>query len=117
MFAKTFIAAVAALAALAPVAGAQAQAADLGQTAWTRITVADLDLATDAGARSALRRIEAAAQLVCGPQPSPREFQSYLDWKGCVKTGVANAVVQLNNPKVAGLNHTVLSAAFAQAGR
>jgi UrcA family protein len=63
-----------------------------------KVSYADLNLSTLAGATTLYRRIERAARTVCGPESSLREIQRYRDWKNCYESAVSNAVARVNSP-------------------
>lgn len=58
--------------ALAVAASAPAAAAIVDQAPRAVVQTADLDLASDAGQRTAMRRIDAAAERVCDVDPGDR---------------------------------------------
>jgi UrcA family protein len=67
------------------------------------VAFADLDLRRDAGVRTLLHRIHAAARTVCEPQPSIHDLQDQSDYRICFYDAVADAVHRVNNPRVAAL--------------
>lgn len=73
-----------------------AQAAPATRTA----AFADLDLSARAGAEVVLRRIERAAESVCGGAPSTRDLSMTIAWRECVDESVSEAVVELDAPLV-----------------
>jgi UrcA family protein len=102
MFLKTTIAT---LAAASMFAAAAAQAGPYQpDSASVTIRSGDLNLNTEAGARVALQRIEAAAHVVCGPQPDQVDLRRGALYAACVKTTVARSVTSLGNPIMARLN-------------
>ncbi len=108
MSAKTKIASLATLAALglAPAT----HAAPVGE--WTsdpaamtvKVSFADLELSSPAGAQSALNRIHAAAKTACGGEPDIRLLERLAIYHSCVKSTVKRAVASLDNPAVTALN-------------
>ena len=102
---RSLLLTVAAVAALAGVGQAQAQAVqtdrvhedyshDAGQNIHsTSVSYADLDLASDAGRNALSERIEAAADRVCHPQPQPAADQAEReDYKTCRTTTIAESL-------------------------
>ena len=57
-----------------------------------RVSVADLDLHKDAGAKVALRRIHRAAVVICGDEPLSSGLHRHAVYEGCVKTTVRTAL-------------------------
>lgn len=85
------------LTALAIVAPALAHAED----AQMRVKVGDLNLASDAGASTALRRIGTAANSFCGGGGEAiLQLQAY---RQCRQTMMAKAVARLDAPRVTAL--------------
>ena len=68
-----------------------------------RVSYADLDLRTEAGARSLLGRIEGAAKIVCSPQPAPPDLTEQADYKTCLRDAQDGAVAQLGSDSVSAL--------------
>jgi UrcA family protein len=81
-------AALAAAASLLPAAPAAAE------DFTVRISYADLDLATAAGAEQLGKRIEANAEAACG-RPSVRDIKRTVAFEKCKDQVVAGAVEQL----------------------
>jgi UrcA family protein len=105
MFAKTTLSVLAALAF-----AASAHAAPAGSRSFepditsVRVSVADLNLGSRAGARTVLRRIHNAASEICGDEPETRQLGRAEKLRTCMKTTVDRAVVSLGNPTVTALN-------------
>lgn len=86
--------------ALIPFATAVAAAPASNAPPQAMVKFADLDLASDAGASTLLRRIEAAARMVCG---NPREIQplaQLLQVQQCNAQAIGRAVTVIGAPKV-----------------
>lgn len=107
MFAKTTLTAFAAVATLAFAAASHASPAIDGfsdpATMSVTVSVADLNLSNQAGAKVVLRRIHNAAQTICGGEPDIRSERFTL-YQSCVKATVARTVASLDSPLVTALN-------------
>jgi UrcA family protein len=70
------------------------------------VSYADLDLSTTDGARTLLRRIDLAAQRVCGPEPSHSPLQPHLTafYGSCVRDSVDVTVARINSPLLSAMN-------------
>jgi UrcA family protein len=79
--------------------------ADPSGTRSTEVSFRDLNLNTQPGAATLYRRIQGAAQRVCGYEPTLAQAQSI--WRHCV-------VTQVNNPLLTAL-HTGRSSPAATA--
>ncbi len=94
--------------AIAPAGAAHAGAitteVEHGDDVVVSVSVADLNLATDAGARTAEHRLVVAARQVCSPAPAITELQRYAAYKTCVRSKVDKAVADLGAPRVTALN-------------
>jgi UrcA family protein len=64
------------------------------------VKFADLDLATDAGATALLRRIEAAAEQICGNPRGLQPLDRLVRVQQCNAQAIARAVTDLGAPKV-----------------
>jgi len=106
--ATSLTAAVLAL-ALLPLGGARAGAIgpeiDRGDDVMVSVSVADLNLDTEAGAHTALRRLTVAAREVCSPEPAVTELVRWDRYKTCVKGKVDKAATDLGAPLVVALTH------------
>ena len=69
-----------------------------------RVSYADLDLSSSAGAATLYRRIKLAAHKVCGLAPGRIEWQRYEVWKNCYHAAIANAVVKVASPQLTALH-------------
>ena len=66
-----------------------------------KVSYADLDLSTEAGAATLLSRIRSAARQVCGYDGST--FTDKAIWNSCFKHAVGDAVGKVNNPQLTAL--------------
>lgn len=66
------------------------------------VSHADLDLRTEQGARTMLRRLNAAASHACGEAPAAGiDFQQRTQaWRACRSASLAAAVSRLGSPRV-----------------
>ena len=81
---------------------ARAAAADSDQVS-IKVTYADLNLDSRAGAEALLRRVGQAAESVCGPAPSDH-LDNALIYRACVNDVANSAVANLGHPLVSALN-------------
>jgi UrcA family protein len=64
-----------------------------------RVTYADLDISTHAGASRLLSRINSAAKRVCSPEPTvPGELNDRADYRACYADAVERAVAFVDAP-------------------
>jgi len=107
MFAKTAIASLAAVAALG-CAGTSHAAATTGSSdpaaMSVSVSIADLNLASPAGAKAVLARIHTAARTICGDEPDIRMGERFALYQSCVKTTVGRTVASLDAPLVTAMN-------------
>ena len=68
-----------------------------------RVSYADLNLRTEAGARTLLGRIEGAAKKVCSPEPAPPNLTEQADYKTCLHDAQDGAVAELGDARVSAL--------------
>ena len=68
-----------------------------------KVQLADVDLASQAGAEVAMRRISNAAQSVCGGAPDLRSMNRYAIYNRCRREAIERAVGQLDRPQVTAL--------------
>src|SRR5215467_8264036 len=66
-----------------------------------RVSYADLDLSTQAGATTLFNRIRGAARQVCGDEGTT--YTDHVIWQGCIKRAVGDAVATVNNPRLTAL--------------
>ncbi len=107
MSARTMLTTLVALTALGFAADAQAHtqanpAADPGVMS-VKVSVSDLNLSSEAGARVALRRVTQAARAACGGQPRPIDLERSAQYHDCMNTAVSRAVASLDSPHVTAL--------------
>ena len=76
------------------------------QVLTKKVTYADLNLESEAGAKVLYARLRHAAQNVCSPFES-RELSRMQVWRTCVDNALASAVTQVNNPRVTALHNQV----------
>jgi UrcA family protein len=83
------------------------------------VSYADLDLSTADGARTFLRRIDLAAQRVCGPEPSRSPLQPHLTafYSRCVRDSVDATVGRIDSPVLSAMNGERNTAGAALASR
>ena len=84
------------VAAIAP--GASAFAADPDGQVSLKVSIADLNLATEAGAREALARIQRTARHICGDGDAEPGLTQQLQFRSCVSEAVQHAVAAINAP-------------------
>jgi UrcA family protein len=91
---------LAALAAISCSLGAsQAFAAnERDQVRSEKVSYADLNLSTPAGASTLYRRIQRAARSVCGADDRVGSILPHLQWRKCYESAVADAVAKVNSP-------------------
>lgn len=65
------------------------------------VSYGDLDLGRPAGAEMMLRRIENAAESVCGGRAGFRPLKARAAHEACVRETIADALLDLNAPLVA----------------
>ena len=95
--------AVSALAAILGFAGG-VHAASNSDSHSAKISLADVDLGSDAGAKIALQRIRNAARRVCSEDPNIRDLDLTYPYVTCLKATVDHAVGVLDSPRVTALN-------------
>ena len=98
---KTAAALILAAAVLAPAAAAQSPF----QTGSITVSHADLDLSARAGAQTLLKRMQTAANRICGQRPSPRQIAATVRHTACTSSAMKSAVEALNIPTVTALFH------------
>jgi UrcA family protein len=80
-----------------------------------RVSYADLDVTTQAGATTLYARIRGAAEAVCRPLEGKR-LSERAQWKACYEHAVAEAVQTVNRPALTALykQHQHLPTATAE---
>lgn len=83
------------------------------------VSYADLNLTTNDGARTLLRRIDLAAKRVCGPEPSNSPLQPRLVtfYRECVADSVDATVARIDSPLLSAMNGEQKPAGAALASR
>jgi UrcA family protein len=66
-----------------------------------RVSYADLDISTAAGARTLHYRLTAATRQVCGPRPTMLQLAAKGRYKACLDEAMSNAVAQIDSPAMA----------------
>jgi UrcA family protein len=91
---------LAALAAVSCSVGAsQALAArEPSEVPSRKVSYADLNLSTLAGATTLYRRIQQAARSVCGTDDGGRSIGPHLQWRKCYESAIADAIAKVNSP-------------------
>lgn len=85
------------VAAVGPGAAATAFAADPGAAVTLKVSIADLNMSSVAGAREALARIQRAARQICGGDSEPSLTQQ-MQYRSCVSDAVQRAVAAMRLP-------------------
>lgn len=78
-------------------------ARDLYDVRSEKVSYADLNLTTPAGAAALYGRIEGAARRVCGPD---NILGRHFEWKACFKSAIAGAVNKVNSPMVTAVHES-----------
>ena len=71
---------------------------------WTKVSLADVDLGSDQGARVAFQRIQTAAQRLCGEDPAARNVDLTSPYATCLQATIDHAVGVLDSPRVTALD-------------
>ena len=71
----------------------------------TTVQYADLDLTTSSGVQQLYRRIDGAAERVCGTYDQ-RSLARRADWKRCYAEAVDSAVEKIGSPQLSQLHET-----------
>ncbi len=80
-----------------------AQAANPADLPTARVSFADLDLSTDAGARTLYRRIQGAARNVC-PIVDIRDLARSIEARACRREAIDRAVLAVGSPRLAAVS-------------
>jgi UrcA family protein len=97
---RWFAAAALAMSTLTPFAAALAAAPAVDTPLQVLVKFADLDLATDVGATVLLRRIEAAAEKICGDPRGLLPLDRLARVQQCNTQSIARAVADVGAPRV-----------------
>ena len=76
------------------------------------VSFAELDITKPRGLEVLYRRIEHAAEVVCGVDPSPRHLASTRNSLACYKTAIDDAVRQINRPTLTALHRAKTRSTF-----
>ncbi|MFO7278029.1 MAG: UrcA family protein [Pseudomonadota bacterium] len=102
------------LAGLACVLGTSSVFADMTtkndgntETRSIKVSFADLDLDKPADAAELYKRIQRAAQVVCGPRVSANELGRMYDARRCSQQAISDAVAQVNRPTLTAVHRNV----------
>lgn len=95
-----YLAAAVALSCAAP---ALAQTSDTVPS--VSVKYGDLNLGSLAGARALLKRIEAAANTVCGGAPDIRQLDQLAGFEACRRSAIGRAVVAVDSPLLTAVAH------------
>jgi UrcA family protein len=119
MLNKTTLLAAALAFGLASVASASPAPASDPDVASTTVSLAGLDLHTEAGAKTAYHRIRQAAQDVCLAETDARPVLPDASQPSCLTLTANRAIATLGSPMVSALNsgHRDPGAQFAAGGR
>jgi UrcA family protein len=72
-----------------------------------------LNIGSPVGAQVLLKRIEAAANTVCGGAPDIRQLNQWASFEACRRSAVARAVVAVGSPLLTTMAHSGSPASFA----
>lgn len=78
-----------------------AQATNQDGRRYETVSYADLNLHSEAGARALLGRLNVAAGVVCGPEPSAFELSEHQAFTDCRKKALDRAVGDVGSPELA----------------
>ena len=82
------------------------------------VSVADLNMTSEAGARVALRRIQHAANEICGGDVADRTLGELMQSRDCERSAVKRAVASMNLPALTAVSEDRhVPAAMASADR
>src|SRR5271170_2281220 len=91
------LAVLGALVIAGPIAYAAPNSAD---TTSVKVSTADLNLITAAGAKAMLSRLKLASQSICGPAPRSVDVQATDAYRACLDETLTRAVRSVNAPLV-----------------
>ena len=77
------------------------------------VKYSDLNIGSRPGAQMLLKRIEAAANTVCGGAPDIRQLNQVASFEACRRSAVARAVVAVDSPMLTAMAHGGYPASFA----
>ena len=87
------------------------------ETREQRVSYADLDVSSDAGADALLRRVRRAAEHVCGYRSAQRFLRERAEARACVIDSTNRAVVAVGHPVVTARHEQRAYPLIADAGR
>jgi UrcA family protein len=99
------LAAAATLSCAAPVLAQTSLAQTSDPVPSVSVRYGDLNIGSPAGARSLLKRIEAAAKTACGGAPDIRQLGQLVSFEACRRSALARAVVVVNSPMLTAMAH------------
>jgi UrcA family protein len=102
---------LAAAATLSCAAPAGAQISDAVPRASVKYD--DLNIGSRAGTQALLKRIETAANTVCGGAPDIRQLSQLPSFEACRRSAIARAVVAVDSPMLAAMAHGSSPGRFA----
>lgn len=111
-FKSTFVCLAINAAALTVLAPGAAQGAGPTEIRSVIVSYDDLDLSKEAGVAALYRRIEAAANRVCGPKPT-HDLRQFYAQRNCYENAVANAVGEVKVRQLAALHEQKMQQAAA----
>ena len=114
MIAKSLLTALAALGFVASAHAASPGAAE--DTVTVKVQASDLNLHSEKGASVALKRIQVAAERICGGEPDSRALAEGIAYRACYRSTVDRTVASLDNPIIASLNGPSRSATVLAVG-
>jgi UrcA family protein len=85
----------------AMMAAAPARAQQVGDLRQSRVSYADINIASDAGMLVLRHRIQAASRALCGPKPDLRDLNRGVTYRTCVQHSVQRALDELANGPLA----------------
>jgi UrcA family protein len=92
--------------AIGPCAATSAFAADPDGPVSVKVSIADLNLSNEAGAREALIRIDRAARQVCGGGADEPSLTQWVDYRKCVAAAVERTVAGMKQPTLTAVSHS-----------
>jgi UrcA family protein len=96
---RTFLSVILA-ASIASIFPQSSSAETVSKTVSVSVYYGDLNLATDAGARTLLTRLNWAGRQVCGWRPPSGSAKSSMLHRTCMRETVSSAVAKLGSPTV-----------------
>jgi UrcA family protein len=63
-----------------------------------KVSIADLNMASEAGARTALARIQYAADRACGGDVSDQTLGEQMQFRSCARQAVERTIASINQP-------------------